>query len=125
MSEDKKFAFARQKHNELLEMINALETQFHTQNNQLGELNIKFAALEGTVKGIQQNLAEIMNLGPTITQKKMWVDELMATELELVRKLIESKIKEFLSDSDLNIDGVKLEWTEPIKQLAERLKKLR
>ena len=31
--------------------------------------------LEQTVKGVQQNLTEIINLGPTITQKKMWLDE--------------------------------------------------
>ncbi len=56
MGEDKKFAFAREKHNELLEMINALEQR---------------------VKGVEQQLAEILNLGPTVTQKKMWLDELI------------------------------------------------
>ena len=31
--------------------------------------------LEQRLKGVEQQLTEIINLGPTITQKKMWLDE--------------------------------------------------
>ena len=44
------------------------------------------------LKGVEQQLAEILNLGPTVTQKKMWLDEFFDLTNEET-KLILNKLR--------------------------------
>ena len=76
------------------------------------------------ISGFEQQLAELLNVGPTITQKKMWMDDLVQLEMELMQKNLEPKLKKLL-----NMDNIEFLWkasgAQNIKELASRLRKLK
>ena len=81
--------------------------------------------LEQHIKGIEQQLADLLNMGPTITQKKIWLDELVQLEMELMQKHLEPKLKKLL-----NTDNIEFLWkasvgAESVKDFASRLRKLK
>lgn len=86
----------------------------------------EMTVLKIELKGIKQQLTLLLNLGPSITQKRMWLDEIMGKTSEAVIKDITNKLKREIADNwNIKFEdlfGKKEDISPEIKKALERLR---